>query len=44
MHDMSKLKKKKNKKKGKKVLSVFGERNLAKERIKNDKNLRWSQV
>ena len=34
----------KNKKKGKKVLPTFGERNLAKERIKNDKNLRWSQA
>ena len=34
----------KNKKKGKKVLSVFGERNLAKGKIKNDKNVRWSQV
>ena len=34
----------KNKKKGKRVLPVFGERNLAKRMIKNDKNLRWSQV
>ena len=34
----------KSKKKGKKVLPVFGERNLAKRMIKNDKNLRWSQV
>ena len=34
----------KNKKKGKRVLPVFRERNLAKRRIKNDKNLRWSQV
>ena len=34
----------KNKKKGKRVLLVFGERNLAKRMIKNDKNLRWSQV
>ena len=34
----------KRKKKGKRVLSVFGERNLAKGKIKNDKNLRWSQV
>ena len=34
----------KNKKKGKRVLPVFGERNLAKGMIKNDKNLRWSQV
>ena len=34
----------KNKKKGKRVLPVFGERNPAKERIKNDKTLRWSQV
>ena len=28
----------KNKKKGKRVLPVFGERNLAKRMIKNDKN------
>ena len=34
----------KSKKKGKRVLPVFGERNLAKRMIKNDKNLRWSQV
>ena len=34
----------KSKKKGKRVLLVFGERNLAKRMIKNDKNLRWSQV
>ena len=34
----------KNKKKGKRVLPVFGERNLAKRKIKNDKNLGWSQV
>ena len=34
----------KSKKKGKKVLPVAGERNLAKRMIKNDKNLRWSQV
>ena len=34
----------KNKKKGKRVLLVFGERNLAKRMIKNNKNLRWSQV
>ena len=34
----------KNKKKGKRVLPVFGERNLAKRMKKNDKNLRWSQV
>ena len=34
----------KNKKKGKRVLPVFRERNLAKGKIKNDKNLRWSQV
>ena len=34
----------KSKKKGKKVLPVFGERNLAKRMIKNDKNLRWNQV
>ena len=34
----------KNKKKGKRVLLVFGERNLAKRMIKNDKNLRWNQV
>ena len=34
----------KNKKKGKRVLPVFGERNLEKRMIKNDKNLRWSQV
>ena len=34
----------KNKKKGKRVLLVFGERNLAKRMIKNDKNLRWSQA
>ena len=34
----------KSKKKGKRVLPVFGERNLAKGMIKNDKNLRWSQV
>ena len=34
----------KSKKKGKKVLPVFGERNLAKRMIKNDKNLRWSQA
>ena len=34
----------KNKKKGKRVLPVFGERNLAKRKIKSDKNLRWSQV
>ena len=34
----------KNKKKDKTVLPVFGERNLAKGMIKNDKNLRWSQV
>ena len=33
-----------NKRKGKRVLPVFGERNLAKRMIKNDKNLRWSQV
>ena len=32
----------KSKKKGKRVLPVFGERNLAKRMIKNDKNLRWS--
>ena len=30
----------KSKKKGKRVLPVFGERNLAKRMIKNDKNLR----
>ena len=34
----------KSKKKGKRVLLIFGERNLAKRMIKNDKNLRWSQV
>ena len=34
----------KNKKKGKRVLPVFRERNLAKIMIKNDKKLRWSQV
>ena len=34
----------KRKKKGKRVLLVFGERNLAKRIIKNDKNLRWIQV
>ena len=34
----------KSKKKGKMVLPVFGERNLAKRMIKNDKKLRWSQV
>ena len=34
----------KSKKKGKMVLPVFGERNLAKRMIKKDKNLRWSQV
>ena len=34
----------KSKKKGKRVLPVFGERNLAKRMIKNDKNMRWSQV
>ena len=34
----------KSKKKGKRVLPVFGERNLAKRMIKNDKKLRWSQV
>ena len=34
----------KSKKKGKRVLPVFGERNLAKRMIKNDKNPRWSQV
>ena len=34
----------KNKKKGKRVLTMFGERNLAKRKIKNDKNLRWSQA
>ena len=34
----------KSKKKGKRVLPIFGERNLAKKMIKNDKNLRWSQV
>ena len=34
----------KSKKKGKRVLPIFGERNLAKRMIKNDKNLRWSQV
>ena len=34
----------KNKNKGKRVLPVFGERNLAKGMIKNDKNLRWSQL
>ena len=34
----------KNKKKGKRVLLVFGERNLAQRIIKNDKKLRWSQV
>ena len=34
----------KSKKKGRRVLPVFGERNLAKRMIKNDKNLRWSQV
>ena len=34
----------KNKKKGKRVLPVFGERNLTKEKIKNEKTLRWSQV
>ena len=42
MHEMRK--KKQNKKKGKRVLPVFGERNLAKRMIKKDKNLRWSQV
>ena len=34
----------KSKKKGKRVLPVFGVRNLAKRMIKNDKNRRWSQV
>ena len=34
----------KSKKKGKRVLPVFGKRNLAKRMIKNNKNLRWSQV
>ena len=34
----------KSKKKGKRVLPIFGERNLAKKMIKHDKNLRWSQV
>ena len=34
----------KSKKKGKRVLLVFGERNVPKRMIKNDKNLRWSQV
>ena len=34
----------KNKKKGRRVLPIFGERNLAKRIIKNVKNLRWSQV
>ena len=34
----------KSKKKGKRVLPVFGERNLAKRMIKNDKNMRWSYV
>ena len=33
----------KSKKKGKRVLLEFGERNLAKRMIKNGKNLRWSQ-
>ena len=30
--------------KGRRILPVFGKRNLAKRMIKNDKNLRWSQV
>ena len=34
----------KSKKKGKRVLPVFGERNLAKRMIKNDKNMRWSYI
>ena len=34
----------KSKKKGKRVLLEFGERNLTKRMIKNDKNLRWSQA
>ena len=34
----------KNKKKGKRVLLVLGERNLAKRMITNNKNLRWSYV
>ena len=34
---------KNEKKKGKRVLPVFGERDLAKREIKNDKYLRWCQ-
>ena len=44
MHEKCMKCENKSKKKGKRVLLVFGERNVAKRMIKNDKNLRWSQV
>ena len=44
MHEKCMKCENKNKKKGKRVLPVFGKRNLAKRMIKNDKNLRWSQA
>ena len=44
MHEKCMKCENKSKKKGKRVLPVFGERNLAKRMIKTYKNLRWSQV
>ena len=44
MHEKCMKCENKSKKKGRRVLPVFGERNLAKRMIKKDKNLRWSQV
>ena len=44
MHEKCMKCENKNKKKGKRVLPVFGERNLEKRMSKNDKNMRWSQV
>ena len=44
MHEKCMKCENKSKKKGKRVLPVFGERNLAKRMIKNDKNMRWSYV
>ena len=44
MHEKAWNVKIKTKGRGKRVLSQFGERNLAKEKIKKDKPLRWSQV
>ena len=44
MHEKCMKCENKSKKKGKRVLLEFGERNLTKRMIKNDKNLRWSQA